>query len=436
MVQVLVSIVALFFSLVLLVAGNAMLNTVVALRLEIEGFTTGVAGLILALYSVGFVAGSLLAIRVVRRVGYIRAFTAFASLAGAAALVHPLYIDGICWAFLRLILGFCFAGLMLVVESWLNARATNETRGQLLATYMVLFYLASAGGQFLMALGDPAAQELFMLAVILICLASIPVSLTRSPTPEPDLTEPLSVFELWRVAELGVSGAFLSGVAMSAFATLGPIYAFQKGLPVEQVAAFMGLAILGAMFMQWPVGYLSDFVNRRIILVVIGGLTALASLVVVWAGQLGPLGMYLSVAVFYGFAASLYPVALALTHDALQNQRLLAASSTFLLTFGIGTILGPTLGGLAVSYLGPDGLFYFVALMLSSLLVLSIHSFATEELPAVEDQSHCIGVSPISSPVIIALDPRNEEFEEVVVEPEEPVASDPEEPAATESETP
>lgn len=420
-VRVVISIISLFLSLMLLVLGNGMLGTVVALRLEIEGFATGTAGLILALFSVGFVLGSIYAIRIVRRVGHIRAFAVFGAIAAAAALIHPLHISIAGWMALRLVLGFCIAGLTLVVESWINARATGETRGKLLATYMVLFYLAASSGQFLIALGDPALHHLFVFAVILICCSLVPVSLTRTPAPELEEGTRMKVRELWRASEMGVAGAFLSGIAMSAFSAVGPIYALQMGLAIEQVAAFMGIAILTAMFLQWPIGFLSDFLNRRVVLVIIAAAAMGTSVLTAIVGDWGAIWLYASVALFYGLAACLYPIALALTHDSLQQGQVVPASATFLLTFGAGTILGPIVGGLSVTLLGPAGLFYFVGGALGLLVLLSIHSFMTEQTPPVEEQTHCVGIAPVSTPVLMELDPRNDAFEETPIPEEEAV---------------
>lgn len=426
--RVVLSIMALFLSLVLMVVGNGMLGTVVALRLEIEGFPSGVAGLVLGLFSVGFVLGSIYGIRVVKRVGHIRAFATFGALAAATTLVHPLHISVAGWMALRLVLGFCIAGLMLVVESWTNARATAETRGKLLATYMVLFFLAASSGQFLIALGDPGQHHLFIVSAILICCSLVPLSLTRSPAPEIEESDRMQVRELWRATELGVSGAFLSGLAMSAFSAIGPIYAFQMGLAIEEVATFMGIAILAAMALQWPAGYLSDYLPRRIVLTTITAAAVAAGVLTAVLGGRSTFLLYATVALFYGLGACIYPIALALTHDMLSHRQIIPASATFLLAFGIGTIAGPMLGGLSIDLVGPSGLFLFVSVALGLLVLLAVHSFVYEKAPRVDEQAHCTGVAPVSTPVILELDPRNEEFEETPpaqIDPQEsePIAS-------------
>jgi len=407
---IILSIIALFSSLVLLVLGNSMLGTVAALRLEIEGFDSGTAGLILAFFSIGFVIGSRFGFGLILRVGQIRAFAVFSALAAAVTLIHPLHISVAGWMALRLVLGFCIAGLMLVVESWINSRASTENRGQLLATYMLLFYMAASAGQFLIALGDPGLHHLFIFSAILICVSLIPVSLTRSPAPELELADRMSIEDLWRLSALGVAGAFLSGITMSAFSALGPIYALQMGLATEQVAIFMGIAILAAMALQWPMGYLSDFFERRMVLLILSLVGVAASVLTIFLGGLGAIWLYCLVSLFYGVAACLYPIALALTHDSSGQAKVVPTSATFLLIFGIGTILGPILAGISISYFGPSGLFVAITAALALLTISSVGFLSTKKTLSTEEQEHCIGIAPFSTPIILELDPRNEDF--------------------------
>jgi MFS family permease len=414
--RTLASILALFASLVLLVAGNGMLGTVAALRLEIEGFPARIAGPVLACFSLGFVLGSLLAIRIVQRVGHIRAFAVFGAVATATALVHALHVSVPAWMALRFVLGFCVAGLMLVAESWANARATAQNRGALLAVYMVLFYLAASSGQFLIVLGDPATHHLFIIAAILIALSLVPLSLTRSPVPELGTAGRLGIRSLWRVSQVGVAGALLSGVAISAFASIGPIYAVRMGLGVRNVATFMGVAILAAMALQWPVGYLSDFVlRRRVILGVTTG-AVIAGILTAVLGYWSTTWLYGTVAVFYGLTACIYPLCLALTNDALQENEIVPAAASLLLAYGIGTIAGPVLGGASLTYFGPGGLFLFSALALTMLLPLGLRPLARKQAAPLAEQTHAVAVAPVTTPVIMELDPRNEDFTEVSAE--------------------
>lgn len=409
--DVLLCIIALFLSLALLILGNSMLGTLLAVRLELEAYSSSLAGLVLAGYSLGFVLGSIFGIRIVKRVGHIRAFATFGAVATAAVLLHSLHLSVTGWMALRVIVGACVAGLMLVTESWVNARATEATRGTLLAVYMIVFYLAASSGNFLLALGDPSQFQLFVLAAVLIALSLVPLSLTQSPAPELHEGNRLGIGELMRLSSIGLLAALLSGVVMSAFSAVGPIYAVQSGLEIQQVSTYMGVAVLAAMLFQWPIGWLSDYLPRRLVIL---GVTLASLAAAVMAGiysEPSLVWLFICSALFFGLASCLYALSLALTHDVLDHAQIVPASATLLLAFGLGTVIGPIGGAGAVQMLGPRGLFWFIAVTLALLAGLNLLAFWRQTAPKVAEQTHCIGVAPISTPVLMEIDPRNEDFE-------------------------
>jgi MFS family permease len=419
MMQTVVGILALFLSLALLVVGNGMLSTLLALRLELEEYRAAVAGLVLAMYSVGFVLGSLYGIRVIRRVGHIRSFTTFGAIATGAILIHPLHISVPGWMALRLVVGFCVAGLMLVTESWVNARATSETRGQLLAFYMILFYLATAGGQFLISTGDPKLHHLFSLAAILVAFSLVPLSLTRSPVPELHESERLGISALMRISPVGVPAAFLSGVVLSAFTNIGPIYAVRVGLEITQVSVFMGVCTLAAILFQWPVAVVSNHLPRDVVILGVTVIGIVASLLTAGYGGRSTTMLFLAAPLFFGVTASLYALSLALTHDLLDHTQIVPASATLLLSFGLGTVVGPASGAATITWIGPAGLFLFIAASLAVLPAMAVHSVFRQVTPTVEEQTDFVTIAPVTTPTILEIDPRNEEFEPLVEEPTE-----------------
>jgi MFS family permease len=405
------SILALFLSMVLLTSGNTMLGTLLALRLEIEGYTAARTGLILAFYPVGFVLGSLYSIRIIRRVGHIRAFSVFGAVACAAILLHPMHVDTDLWLALRLLVGFCVAGLLLIVESWVNAVATAQTRGTLLAVYLVLFYLAASGGQLLIGLGDAAQYPLYSLAAILVALSLVPLSLTQSVAPQLPEAERVGVREIFARAPLAVTGSLLSGVAMAAFSSMGPIYASRVGLDTSKLSLFMSMGVISAMLFQWPVGKLSDhFPRSRVILVL--GLSAMAAagLVAFW-GDTSIITLFGSVALFVGFASSLYPVSLALAHDQMHRDQIVGTNATLLLAFGVGTIGGPLGGSLAMWAIGPAGLFMFATVVMGLLAITASYYWRSTPQVSVQDQENFVAVGPVSTPALMELDPRDETYE-------------------------
>jgi MFS family permease len=271
---------------------------------------------------------------------------------------------------------------------------------------MVLFFLAASGGQFVVALGDPALHPVFIVAAMSLVLALIPVSLTGAAAPEVGNAGRIPVAVLWRRAELGLAGAAVSGLLLGAFGTVGPVYGYEMGLRVEEIATFMGLSILAAMIVQWPMGYLSDYMPRRVAIVGVAGAALAAALFVAVYAQRSTAHLYGGVAAFYALASCVYPLCLALTHDMLAKTQIVPASATLLLANGAGAVLGPVIGGLAIDVLGPGGLFLSLGAALGALLVLALHSFLRERAPAVPEQSHCVGVAPVSTAAILELDPR------------------------------
>lgn len=412
MVRAALPITALFLSLVLLTSGNTMLGTLLAVRLELEGFRAALSGLILAFYAIGFVLGTMYGIRIIQRVGHIRAFAVFGAVTSAVILVHPMFVSTDLWLVLRLIIGFCIAGLMLITESWVNTIATAQTRGTLLAIYLLLFYLAAASGQFLIAAGDPATHLLFSVAAILVSLSLIPVLLTRTVAPEIHESERLGVRELYETAPLGIIGGFVSGATMSAFNTMGPIYATRVGLEITQLSLFMGIGVLSAMLFQWPVGFISDrFMRSRVVFALaLAGIGA--ALLATVAGRTSNVALFLTGGIYVGIVASLYPVCLALTHDQMPHNKIVPANATLLLCFGLGTIAGPIGSAVLMTVTGPEGLFVFAAIALVALAARAAYYLRHQPQVPVTEQEHCVAVAPVSTPVLMELDPRSTTYGE------------------------
>ena len=412
MLQTVLSVSALFLSLVLLTSGNTMLGTLLGLRLELEGYTAARTGLILAFHSLGFVLGSLYSERIIRRVGHIRAFTVFGALACSAILMHPVYVHSDLWIVLRLLVGFCVAGLLLIVESWVNGVATAQTRGTLLGIYLVLFYLAASSGQLLVGLGSAGEFYLFSLAAILVALSLVPLSLTQSVAPQLPEANRVSVREVFNKAPLAVVAALLSGVAISAFNSMGPIYGSRVGLDTSKISLFMGIAVLSAMSFQWPVGRMSDYLPRsRVVLALsIFGL-AMAAITAFW-GDTSLVTLFLFPALFVGCTACIYPLSLALAHDHMNHEQIVGTNATLLLSFGIGTIAGPLGASVSIWLIGPAGLFLFATLSMAILALIASHYWQTRVEIPVREQEQFVAVTPVATAALMELDPRDETYEE------------------------
>lgn len=410
MTRMVASLSALIFSIVLLVSGNAFLTTLLGIRLTIEEVEPSVIGWVLVCYSIGFVLGTLYVHRIIARVGHIRAFAVFAALAAVTALMYPLAISVVFWAMLRALSGFTIAGVLVVIESWFSSRATNANRGSLFAVYQIVFYLSAAGGQLVVNIGDPANFMPFTLAAILLTLALVPLSLTRMEAPVIESTERMSLATLLRESSSGVAGALTSGVLIGSFYALGPVYATMVGLDVGKTSVFMALAILAAMLVAWPLGRVADRYDRRRVLVAISLTAAVAAALVALVGAAQMTLLMVLVGIFTGLAATLYPVAVAITNDRMESHRIVAASATLLLSYGIGSVIGPIVMAQLMSIMGPSGLFAgYVAFLLLLVGVTGYRIRSTDDVP-VEAQEHYIPTMPETSPVLAEIDPRNEEF--------------------------
>lgn len=412
MTQMVASLSALIISIVLLVSGNAFLMTLLGIRLSIEAVSPDIIGWILVCYSIGFVLGTLYVHKVIGRVGHIRAFAVFAAASAVAALLYPMAVSEPFWAVLRVISGFSIAGVLVVIESWFSSRATNTNRGALFAVYQIVFYSSAAGGQLIVNVGDPANFMPFSLAAILLTLALLPLSLTRMEAPVIHQVDRISIFTLARESFTGVAGALTCGVMIGGFYALGPVYATLVGLDVAKTSTFMASAIVAAMILAWPLGRLCDHFDRRRVMFWVAVVAAGSAVAVAILGADNIWQLTLFVGLFTGLSATLYPVAVAITNDRMESSRIVAASATLLLSYGVGSVIGPVVMAELINVLGPSGLFFGNAGFLLVLAVITSYRISHTDDVAVQDQEHYVPAMPESSSVLTEIDPRNEEFHE------------------------
>ena len=410
MTRMVASLSALLLSVVFLISGNAFLMTLLGIRLSIEQVTPDIIGWILVCYSAGFVVGTLYVHNIIGRVGHIRAFAVFAAMAAVAALMYPMAVSALFWAALRVLSGFSVAGVLVVIESWFSSRATNSNRGSLFAVYQIIFYLSAAGGQLVVNVGNPADFLPFSLAAILLTLAVIPLSMTRMEAPAIEHTRRMSVFKLARESFSGVAGALVSGALIGGFYALGPVYATLVGLDVGKTSTFMATAIVAAMLLAWPMGRICDLFDRRRVMFWVSLLACSAAIAVAITGAQSLLMLTALVAVYTGLSATLYPIAVAITNDRMDSNRIVAASATLLLSYGIGSVMGPIVMAELVHLLGPSGLFYGNAGFLIVLAAITrFRIMQTDDVPVAE-QEHFVPAMPEASAVLSEIDPRNEAF--------------------------
>ena len=352
---------ALLLGFGILMLGDGLQGTLLAVRADIEGFSATTTGFIMSTFYVGFLAGSIMCPRITARVGHIRVFAALAAIASASILLHALMVNVLVWAMLRLVSGFCFAGLYIVAESWLNDRATNENRGLLLSLYMVVTYAGVGAGQLLLNLAAPTDFELFILPSVLISIAVVPLLLSAGSSPKFQESVSISLLSLYRLSPLGIVSMFVVGLVTATFFALGPVYGQRIGLDIKNISYLMTAAVVGTVLLQGPIGILSDRFDRRVVLTVVTMFTALAAVLCVFAKAYSNEFILLSAGLFGGLAFPLYSVCIAYTNDHLEANQMIAASGALVLVGGLGAIAGPVLVASIMDYLGEDYFFWSMA---------------------------------------------------------------------------
>lgn len=360
--QAVIAIYTLLLGVIIILAGNGLLGTLLGVRGSLEAFSSATLGVVMAAYFAGFILGTFWVPRGIRGVGHIRMFAALASIASVAALLHGLLVHPVLWLVLRVASGFCIVGLYIVIESWLNEQTANEHRGHVFSIYMTTTLIGLGIGQVLLLAADPGGLHLFALASVLLSLGLVPVALTRVREPRIAEAHRLGLRRLYAISPLGVVGCVFSGLGMGAFWGLGPVFAAGIGLSTAGIAGFMGLTIAGGILMLWPVGRMSDRFERRRVLMWVCILTALAAAGAAWLVRIDA-GWALAGGFAYGaFAFSIYALSAAHTNDRLETSQMLEVSSSLQLLWGIGAVTGPVVAGVIMQWLGPEALLPFIAL--------------------------------------------------------------------------
>ncbi len=341
-----------FAAIFILIAGHGLQNTLVPMRGALEGFSQTAIGAVGSIYFVGMLAGSWAAPPIIRRVGHIRAFAAYAAVAGAATLSFSIFVNPFAWGGARMIVGFCTAGLYCAAESWLNDKAENTNRGRVLGAYNVVHFCGSATGQQILRLDEPRSFALFSGAGALFMLSMVPLAMTRTEPPRVPERGRIDVRGIYRASPLAAVGVFLIGWANGAFWSLLPVYGTGLGLTSAQIADLMTVLILGCALGPFPVGWISDRTDRRHVLT---GLALVAFAIEAWLTYVGtPSVRTLYVCVFFlGVSIPvMYGQLQAHTADRAGRERMLEIGSTLLFIYCLGAILGPFVVSEAIGRFG------------------------------------------------------------------------------------
>lgn len=382
---------ALLLGTALLLLGSGLLNTLLALRGSIEGYSDQMLGLIMSAYFIGFFVGTYTALPMIRRVGHIRAFACCAALFCSFALLHALFVNAGTWFVLRLMTGVVLVTLYTIIESWLNGQATSTQRGQVFAIYMIVNLSALALAQPLLLISSASDFTLFIVAAIFICLSLVPIAWTRMAQPEVQEIQRMRIKKIRTFAPVSIAAAAFSGLAMGAFWGLNPVFAERIGLSRQMISAFIGISILGGVLLQYPLGRYSDKHDRRIVLMyssAAAGVMALFMLLVSYSGY-----WILIAGLLYGsMSFAIYPIAVAHLMDQLDNNDILAGSSALLLVYGVASAIGPALVGQLMGVFGPLALPLFFALTHGLLVIYILFRLNVRHTIEAEHPSPFVGM--------------------------------------------
>lgn len=415
---------ALFAGMLMLQLGNGLQGTLLGVRGGIEGFAASEMSWVMSAYFIGFLGGSQAAPEMIRRVGHVRVFAALGSLVSACLILFPAFPNLIFWFALRVLIGFSFSGIYVVAESWLNNSATNETRGKTLSVYMIVQMIGIVAAQMVLNFADPAGFLLFIFVSVLVSLSFAPILLSASPVPMFQAAKRMKLRQVFNASPTGFVGMFLIGTIFSALFGMAAIYGVAKELSVAKISVFVAAIYMGGMLLQYPIGWMSDRMDRRKLII---ALTVGCSAIVL-LGTLIVDYFPVMVALFFiigGIANPLYSLLIAYTNDYLDQDDMAAASGGLLFINGLGASIGPVIIGWLMVQFGPDSYLVFVAFLMALIAAYSLYrTTVRDRSDVIEDQSAFAVVTQSTSAmaVVAAQEAAQDAYDEENPSEDEPEA--------------
>ncbi len=392
MLQVISSAWALLLGMGLLMVGNGMQSTLLGVRGQIENFGTFEMSVIISAYFIGFLGGSRMAPNLIRRVGHVRVFAALASLISAVMILYPTLVNPWVWGLGRILIGFCFSAVFVTAESWLNDAASNENRGQALSIYMIIQTAGIVLAQGLMVTADPSGYVLFVIPSILVSIAITPILLSISPTPAFDTTKAMSLRELMGFSPLGCVGMFLLGGVFSAQFGMASVYGTEAGLTVGEISIFVATIFIGGMLTQYPLGWLSDRMDRRALIALTAAVGAVGASIGVMSN--GDFNLILVAAFLMGSTSNpLYSLLLAYTNDFLDHEDMAAGSGGMIFLNGLGAVSGPLITGWMMSVFGPSGFYILIGVLFTMLAIYAVYRATQRPAIPVDETGSFVAMS-------------------------------------------
>jgi len=411
MLRHLAALFALLGGMIFLMLGGGLQGILIPVRGQIEGFSSFQLGWIGTGWAVGFTIGCIAVPHLVRRAGHVRTFSTLTALLSVSVLMNAMFVEANMWIALRALSGFCFSGCYMVAESWLNGKVSNEQRGSLFSIYAITTMVAMAGGQYLLVIAEPTRDTLFMVGAILYALAVVPTAISKAQSPAPLTSVKLDIPELIRNSPAAAVGAFLSGVISSAWTIFGPVFGQQVGMSSTLIATLLAAALLGSILFQYPLGKLSDMIDRRYVMVIAGIIGIAAGSMMTGLSQTNSFNglFFLAVILYGGVIFSIYSLAVAHANDYAASTDFVKISSGLLLVYGFGTMIGPLFTAQLMDMVGPSGVFTTTTIAHAIFAAYSLYRTFRRSQVVQEERTdfHTMGLARANTPESYALDPRS-----------------------------
>jgi MFS family permease len=387
---------ALFVGMFMLMVGNGLQGTLLGLRGEAEGFSTFELSIVMSAYFLGFLFSSRYTPELIRRVGHVRVFAALGSMISAVLVAYPVLIEPWAWTLGRVIIGFCFCGVYITAESWLNDASSNENRGKSLSLYMITQMAGIVFAQWIVSQGDISGYVLFIIPSILVSLAFAPVLLSVRPMPAFASTKPMKLRDLIKASPLACFGMFMLGGVFSAQFGMSAVYGSRVGLTVSEISLFISAIYVAALVLQYPIGWLSDRMDRRALIVWISLIGAAGSMIAFLVPGYYVL-IVISGAIVGGMSNPLYALLIAYANDYLEKEDMAAASGGLLFINGVGAIAGPLTVGFIMDSIGDNGFWLFTAVLMASVGFYGIYRATQRSREDLETESVTVPYAPVSA---------------------------------------
>ncbi|MGC6484987.1 MAG: MFS transporter [Candidatus Puniceispirillales bacterium] len=399
---------SLFFGIFLFMAGNGLQGVLLGTRAEQLAFGDVMTGVVMGGYFFGFFLGSLLVPKLVSQVGHVRVFGALSGLASTSILIHALNDYAFLWLGMRIVTGFAYSGMYIVAESWINDKSSNETRGSMLSIYMIVNMMGLILGQLLISTSDPGSTGPFIIVSVLVSLAVVPILMTAAKVPEFNEPERVSLFRVYNVSPLAVIGMGMNGMASAVVFSMGAVYATKLGLTIDKVGLLMAMIMAGALILQYPIGRLSDYFDRRTVILIIQILATLAAVAGYFSESMHFYALLAASFIFGGLHTPLYSLFIAHANDFLTPRQIVGTASMLIMINGIGAIFGAPLVGYFMTIYGPAAFFPTIAVMHLIMTVIVILRMLARQAMPVEAQAPFTAMPSRATPIATTLLPEAE----------------------------